>query len=171
MISYLTALSEAIRSTSFAQLDTLLQDLKYVRDNKNVVFIAGNGGSYSVAEHWGVDLAKAACVRARTLGTNPAFLTAMSNDEDYSLGFSTELSLHLEPGDLVVCLSCSGTSNNIAAVLREVAKAKNVRGYLITGPRAPEYPRTKTIRVMSDDYGILEDVFSAIGHWLTRELA
>ena len=169
MLTYLNELQLAIKSTNFGQLDELADRVKRCRAEGRKLFVCGNGGSYAVAEHWGVDLFKAAHMDVYTLGTNQALLTALANDLDYEVGLSTELSMRAQPLDILVCLSCSGTSRNITAALRESRKL-SMHSYLITGFKAPEYPQTHVIRVGTMDYGILEDVFSAIGHWLTREL-
>jgi phosphoheptose isomerase len=169
MISYLTELQQAIKSTNFAQLDTLLNEIKRARTVGNCLFVCGNGGSHAVAEHWGVDLLKVGDVNVHTLGTNQAVLTAYANDLDYEVGLSTELAQRAQPNDVLVCLSCSGSSRNIVAALREARKLR-MPSFLLTGLRGPEYPEATVIRTSSYDYGILEDVFSAVGHWLTREL-
>lgn len=170
MLTYLNDLTTAIKATSWVKLEGLSNELKRQRAEGRRVFVCGNGGSYAVATHWGVDLAKVGRLEIHTLGTNMAYLTAYANDVGYEVGLSTELSLRARPGDLVVALSCSGRSRNIVAVLGE-AKKLQLAIYMITGSLAPVFDGVREIRIASNDYGILEDVFSAIGHWLTRELA
>lgn len=171
MLSYLNDLIEAVKQLNFHQIEELAEHLRYQRAMGHRVYVCGNGGSHAVAIHWGVDLAKIGKVDINTLGTNQALLTAVSNDLDYSVALSTELVLRAQAGkDTLICLSCSGRSTNIRAALTEAQKLL-MPTYLITGYQAPEYYAARTIRVMSKDYGILEDVFSAINHWLTKELA
>lgn len=170
MDSYLSDLVNAIKGTNFAAIDSLCKHLRDQRKYHNTLFVCGNGGSHAVAEHWGVDLIKAAGLHTHTLGANPALSTALANDSDYSVGFSTELAMRASQMDTLVALSCSGTSRNIASVLNEAHKLK-MPAFLITGLRAPEYDGVRVIHVFSHDYGILEDVFMAIGHYLTRALA
>ena len=76
------------------------------------VYIIGNGGSYANAMHMQNDL-ESVGVRAHTL--NPASLTRTGNDKDYKYIFADWLSVHGEPGDLLIALSGSGTSRNIIA--------------------------------------------------------
>lgn len=170
MVEYLTSLNEAIRSTNWAQIDNLSQTLGRVRTEGHTLFVGGNGGSHAVAIHWGVDLPKVARIDTITLGANPSLMTALANDLDYQVGLSTELTLRARQGDVFVALSCSGRSNNIVAAIKGARKLW-MPTFLITGMTAPEYPEVCVIRIMSDNYGVLEDVFSAIGHQLAQDLS
>lgn len=169
MVSYITDMLTALRGTNWAQLDGLIDEVRQVRRAGHTIFVCGNGGSHAVAIHWGVDLPKLGNVKVYTLGTNPALATAIANDLDYQVGLSTELALRARQGDVLVALSCSGRSRNIVAALREAQKIR-MPAYLITGIHGPELPAVRTVRIFADDYGILEDCFSAVGHWITREL-
>lgn len=88
------------------------------------VYIIGNGGSYANAMHICNDLL--ACgVKAYTL--DPATLTAMSNDYDYSVAYARWLEVVGEPGDLLLALSGSGKSPNILnAVATALGKGMKV---------------------------------------------
>ena len=57
--------------------------IDFVRDCQGTLWIAGNGGSASTAQHWACDLSKAAGRRVQALGSNPAVLTALANDKGY----------------------------------------------------------------------------------------
>lgn len=74
------------------------------------VYIIGNGGSFSNAQHIQNDL-EACGIRAHTL--NSASLTATANDFGYEQVFERWIRLHGEPGDLLIALSGSGKSKNI----------------------------------------------------------
>lgn len=169
MDKYLDEVVAAINALPDASVDMLQQELARVRRTHNRVFICGNGGSQAVAVHWGVDLIKVCGIDIYTLGTNQALHTALANDLDYDVGLSTELSMRAQPGDVLIALSCSGRSTNIVSVLGQ-AKRLDIVHYLITGAKAPTYLGTRMIQVASNDYGVLEDVFSMIGHVLTRRL-
>lgn len=74
------------------------------------VYLVGNGGSFSNAQHIQNDLL--ACgIRAFTL--DPATLTATANDYGYEFVFSKWLITVAEAGDLLIALSGSGKSKNI----------------------------------------------------------
>lgn len=144
--------------------------LDFVKGCQGTLWLAGNGGSASTAQHWACDLSKAAGRRVQALGSNPAVLTAWANDDAYSVALARELERLARPDDRVIALSCSGTSGNITTLLRQAWLLKLPRA-ILTG-RANIYPTPidLLISIPHSGYGILEDSMSAIGHWLTEEL-
>lgn len=159
--------------TYFARLSAVLAAidpgplLSFVAACEGTLWLCGNGGSAAVAQHWACDLSKAAGRRVQALGSNPAVLTAWANDVDYENVFVAELHKLARDGDRLIALSCSGTSANIRRVLNE-AYARRIPAALVTA--GPEPAGVLTVHIPSDDYGIIEDCFAAIGHWLTQEL-
>lgn len=145
--------------------------LDFVQRCEGTLWIAGNGGSAAIAQHWACDLSKAAGRRVQALGCNSAVLTAWANDADYSDVLAMELTRLGRRGDALICLSCSGTSPNIVTVLRRAYTLEMPRA-LITGNRTPNdwKPYDVVVNVPHTHYGIIEDCFSAIGHWLTEAL-
>lgn len=170
MVKYLDELVTTISGTDWTAIDRLEKHLLMIRAAGRTLFVCGNGGSHAVATHWAVDLMKVAKLEVHALGTNQALLTALANDADYEVGLSTELSMRAHPGDVLVVLSCSGRSRNIVATLGE-AKKLRMPAFMITSTTAPEFLEVNTIRIASKDYGILEDVFQAIGHHLTQVMS
>jgi D-sedoheptulose 7-phosphate isomerase len=163
-MTYFDELSQVLSRTDPAPL------LNFVRGCEGTLWLAGNGGSAAIAQHWACDLSKAAGRRAQALGSNPAVLTAWANDKSYGGALAAELASLARDGDRVICLSCSGTSVNITTLLRQAWLLKLPRA-IVTG-RANVYPTPVDLMVSvpHGSYGILEDSFSAIGHWLTEEL-
>jgi D-sedoheptulose 7-phosphate isomerase len=99
------------------------------------IFIFGNGGSASTASHFACDLAKNTQVagtprlRVIALTDNMALMTAWANDTGYDNVFAAQLEPLLEPGDVVIGISCSGNSPN---VLKALALAQT-RGAITIG--------------------------------------
>ena len=147
----------------------------FIRACEGTLWLAGNGGSASTAQHWACDLSKAAGRRVQALGSNPAVLTAWANDSDYANVYGAELSRLVQSNDALICLSCSGTSPNIYYALRE-ARARKIPCALVTSSlykysiNTPRCEPDLVVRVPSQHYGIIEDCHLAIGHWLTEEL-
>ena len=78
--------------------------------NARRVYIIGNGGSFANASHIANDLL--ACgVKAYTI--DPATLSRLANDSDWTQAFARWLRVVGEQGDLLIALSGSGTSENI----------------------------------------------------------
>jgi len=156
---------EALRQLDQDQLDHLLVT---VRECSGTIWVCGNGGSHSTAQHWACDLTKAAGQRAVALGSNPALLTAYANDIAYNDALTEEIRALLHPGDMLICLSCSGISPNIIAVLG-AAWHQGITTALLTGDRMRGLPPADVeVHIASSDYGVIEDCHLAIGHWLTK---
>lgn len=134
------------------------------------VFVAGNGGSAAVAAHWACDLQKAAGIRCIALGTNTAIQTAWANDDGYAEAFAAELRTLGRGVDALVCLSCSGSSENIVRLLRQAWMMKIPRALITQAGRLHVTPIDVLLEIDSTDYGVLEDSFSAIGHHLTNAI-
>src|SRR6202011_429836 len=89
------------------------------------VFLTANGGSASTASHMANDLSKQTQLpdrrplRAHSLADSMELITAIANDLDYSRIYAEQLRVHGRPGDMLVCISCSGSSPNIIAAIQE----------------------------------------------------
>ncbi len=145
--------------------------LDFVTGCQGTLWLAGNGGSASTAQHWACDLSKAAGRRVQALGSNPVVLTAWANDADYENALRLEFERSRGPGDRVLALSCSGTSKNILRLI-SIALFHNTPAALVTGA-AWDNPFTDPVVVVTvphTHYGIIEDCHLAIGHWLTEAL-
>jgi D-sedoheptulose 7-phosphate isomerase len=147
------------------------------------VFVAGNGGSASLASHLACDLEKTVSgkdprtakkrFRVQSLVDNIARLTAWANDETYDCVFSEPLNNQASPTDVLVVVSASGNSPNVVAALATARELGMVTiGCLgFDGGKAMamcDHP----ILVPSHDYGIVEGAHGVITHlltsWLTR---
>ena len=87
------------------------------------LFVMGNGGSACDAQHVAVEfmhpiLEKRQALQAMTLATEPALLTAVSNDQDFSLAFMKQLQLLARQGDIALGISTSGKSAGVARALK-----------------------------------------------------
>jgi D-sedoheptulose 7-phosphate isomerase len=94
----------------------IIEKLKQVRNSGNQVFVCGNGGSSANAEHFTNDLFSKG-IKAHCLNSNTSILTMISNDFGYENVFNRQLELFYNQGDVVILISCSGTSKNILKVL------------------------------------------------------
>jgi len=89
---------------------------------KGKVYIFGNGGSASQAEHFQTELV-GKFMRYRKgypvicLNSNTGLLTALGNDFDWDELFDRQLQAQASEGDLVVGLTTSGESLNVTSAL------------------------------------------------------
>ena len=96
-------------------IDSLIQikdALVTASKNGKKSIIIGNGGSASIASHVCVDLTK--ICKVRSVNFNEAnLLTCFSNDYGYEHWAQKALSFYADKGDVLICISSSGKSNNI----------------------------------------------------------
>lgn len=85
----------------------------------NRIWIIGNGGSASTADHLEVDLSfvrnsdDKKAIRAISLCSNSSLLSAIGNDIGFENIFSHQLTRHAKPGDACLAISASGNSPNL----------------------------------------------------------
>ncbi len=96
--------------------------------NDNTIFLAGNGGSSSDAQHIAAELVgrfykERKGLAAEALTANTAILTALGNDYGYDSIFARQIEARAKKGDVFIGLSTSGNSQNI---LNAIAECKNI---------------------------------------------
>lgn len=150
------------------------------------VFIAGNGGSASLASHLACDLEKTTTgtspravhrrFQVMSLVDNVASLTAWANDECFECIFSERLKGRAAPGDILLVISASGNSPNILEALR-TARDLGMTSIAWLGFEGGQALSMCDIPVHlpSQDYGLVESTHALIAHlttgWLTRATA
>lgn len=87
------------------------------------LLVMGNGGSSCDAAHMAVEfmhpiIEKRPALPAVALTTDTAFLTAVGNDQDFSLAFVQQLRMLAREGDIALGISTSGKSANINRALQ-----------------------------------------------------
>ena len=111
---------EILNSIDVDNLNDLIHELDFIRNNEGTIYIAGNGGSASTASHFMNDLCKSTrssnklnSFRAVSLSDNISLLTAISNDIDYDQIFRYQLEIFLDENDALFIISASGNSRNL----------------------------------------------------------
>ena len=117
--TYMAQIQEVVANLPMDIVEQIIDMLLESARCGSKVFICGNGGSASTASHFVCDLAKNTSVpgapqfRVIGLTDNMALMTAWSNDTAYDNAFAAQLSPLVEPGDVVIGISCSGNSANV----------------------------------------------------------
>jgi D-sedoheptulose 7-phosphate isomerase len=141
------------------------------------LLLFGNGGSSTDATDWALDCVTAdagyAPVRALSLASEPATITAIANDVGREFVFLRQLIAHVRPHDVVVALSTSGGSANVIAALGEARKRGNVTVALL-GYDGGEIARRGLVDhaiVIRSDYGPrVQEAQAAVYHTLRAAL-
>lgn len=108
-----------------------------VFDKGGRLFSMGNGGSLCDALHVSVEfmhpiLQKRPALPAIALTADTAVLTAIGNDQDFSMVYSQQLQMLAKTGDMLLGISTSGKSANILRALK-TAREMNLLSIGFTG--------------------------------------
>ena len=147
--------------------------------NKNSIWILGNGGSASTAEHFETDLSfvrydkKTLKINASALTSNSSLITAISNDIGFERIFSHQLQRKASKGDLCIVISASGNSLNLINGVK-VAKLMGLTSIGLLGfdggELAGQVDFSIIVKTEVGKYGPVEDAHLAICHAISQEL-
>jgi D-sedoheptulose 7-phosphate isomerase len=143
----------------------------------NSIWIMGNGGSASTAEHFETDLSFVkkgngfSKVKVAALSSNSAIMSAIANDIGYEKIYSHQLHRKASAGDVCIFISASGSSTNL---LQATQTAKDLG--LVTigilgfdgGKILHEVDYLAIVRTEIGRYGPVEDMHLAICHELAE---
>ena len=168
-------------------IDSMELDAEIIADeifncikNGNSIWIMGNGGSASTAEHFETDLSYVRMgidfpkVKVAALSSNSAIVTAIANDIGYENIFSHQLHRKASKGDVCIFISASGNSPNL---LKAAQTAKDLGLISIGilgfdgGKLAFDVDYLAIVRTEIGKYGPVEDMHLAICHELTGLIA
>ena len=173
IMKYQQELKTAIDLIPMDQFDKIVDILHHARLNGQQVFVMGNGGSAATATHFMCDLAKATRkpglpnFRAISLNDNIAILSAFANDEGYENVLAQQMVNLIQPGDVVVAISCSGNSEN---VIKAVEMACQTDAIIIgfTGRLGGKLAKLSDVNISAQTDAIQqqEDIHSMICHMI-----
>jgi D,D-heptose 1,7-bisphosphate phosphatase len=173
--AYLAELSRAFDTIDLAQISRAAEFLVDAYHRDAAVFVCGNGGSASIANHMQCDHVKGVgngtdlTTRVYSLSTNVELLSAIANDLGYDMIFEHQLRCQARPGDVLFAVSSGGRSPNIVRALNW-AGANGLRTIALTGFDGGPARRQAmvSIHVDSANYGIIEDVHQSCMHLLAQ---
>ena len=145
--------------------------------NNSKIFVAGNGGSAAVSNHFICDFLKNVKYFTKlkpkviSLSSNVEAIMAISNDLGYHNSLSHQAKSLSEKEDVFVIISSSGNSKNII----ELVKFAKKNGNKIIGMSAFKGGYLKKnsdihMHIKINDYGISEDIFQSIMHIFVKTI-
>jgi len=175
--TYLEAFVSALRGLDRAALGTIMKVLADARTQGKEVFVAGNGGSAAIANHFECDVTKGTVVeghpvlRSRSLVANQSMLTALANDLGYDAVFEKQVEYFGQQGDVLVLVSSGGNSPNVVNACRAARERGLVTVALVgfAGGRLKDIA-DHVLHVPVDNYGIVEDTHQAVVHLISQFL-
>lgn len=164
---YAHELGKWLTTINQAVAERLIEGILQRVDSSLQVIIAGNGGSMALAKHFAADITKVALgadrrIRIHVLGSNEELLSACSNDGDWTISYSNELSVLAGRRDLLIVVSSSGCSENILALI-EMGKARHLSLCVLDAKAL--WGKDFTIPA-----GQYEDAISVLFHYATKKI-
>lgn len=174
--NYINLLNEALNTIDESKLNNIKSEIIKRIDGDGEIHIFGNGGSSANAHHIVGDYMKtfAFCkkkLKINCLSDNSCFLTAASNDLDYSQVYEILVNSRIQKTDLLIVLSGSGNSLNLVKAIR-AAKFKGIKtsgvisfsgGALLDLLDIPLY-------VKVEDMEVAEDCQLSIFHFIKQQI-
>lgn len=155
---YLDAYRELIFTDACeAKLIDIKDLIEQSADSK--IFVFGNGGSASIADHFAVDMTKNAGVSTLSMN-NSSMITCLSNDYGYEKWMQKCLEYYASPNDFVFLISSSGQSQNVLNAC-SYANDNNITSITFTGFKT-DNPLRKAGKINfwvdSESYNIVENI-------------
>ena len=169
-------LSEALNSIDEDLVCALKEEIRKRFDSPHNIYLVGNGGSAANANHIVGDYSKTfamlgKCLNINCLADNSCYITAVSNDLDYSEVFELQINARVRKDDLIIFLSGSGNSMNLVKTAR-LAKSKKIKTAAILGFSGGALKELVDIPIhaMINDMEIAEDSQISTFHFIKQKL-
>lgn len=170
---YVAEVARVFGAIDWRVLSHVMRILETAHREERTLFIAGNGGSASTANHMANDLSLGVAkeggqgFKAVALTANVAVMTALGNDDGYDQLFAGQLRTLGSEGDVLLVITGSGNSPNIVEAVR-AAREKGMLtiGFLGCGGGDVSKDCDVSLVIPSDDYGPIEDAHMMLDHLL-----
>ena len=179
---YFSSLYSGLSELDENAIQKIIEVLFNAWRNNRQIFVVGNGGSASTASHMACDIGKGTLAkhydtevkrfRIQSLTDNVATMSAYSNDIDYNEIFKQQLNNLIEKGDVLICISASGNSENVV----RAARYANNAGATTIGLLGFEGGKLNDICdfplvFREKHYGRVEDAHLILNHYITERLS
>ncbi len=164
-------LINGLKEIDLPRLDLSIQKVIDCLFSSRKVYICGNGGSATLADHFATDWSKGISdiwgkkCNAISLNANIGLFSAIANDFGYENIFSWQIDSFAKKGDLLVLISSSGKSKNIIKAA-EMAKNKGMEILGLVGNSGGDLLGLidYSFIVKSNNTQFIEDMHSLFGH-------
>ena len=158
------------------EIDAISRLLGDALSRGNTVLACGNGGSAAEAQHFVTELVGRYRVNRRPLpalflGGDASQMTCISNDYEWNDVFARPLQAFARPGDVLLCLSTSGTSSNIVSVLK-AARERDVSSIALLGKDGGDAAglATHPLVISSNSTARIQEAHLFVIHWICEYL-
>jgi phosphoheptose isomerase len=170
---YVNTITVLLKNINFNKLTLAINLIEKAIKNQNNIYICGNGGSQSLANHFMCDYSKGLTLntnlkpQVRSLCADNALISAISNDISHDDIFYFQGKNLFEKGDLLILISCSGNSKNIKKVLKYANKI-NIKSIGLSAFDGGYLNKNSSVSLnfKIDHYGISEDINHILMHFI-----
>lgn len=166
-----------LNDATFVQLIDDISDAiigAYRQGNKTI--FCGNGGSAAEAQHLAAELSgkfniERIPIPAEACHVNSSFVTAVSNDYDFTKVYSRHIEAFGNKGDVLIGLSTSGTSANIVKAFK-MAKQKGLLTVSLTGKSGGLLNNLSDyiLKIPSETVPRIQEIHLLIGHTICEKV-
>lgn len=175
-MEYKNQLIEALTSLPDKSLFRLAKLFQECSEANGIIYVAGNGGSATIADHFVCDYNKSS-VHGSPFSKRKAFCfdhslaltSALHNDFSDKEVFSWQVNHFCNTNDLFVAISSSGNSKNLINAIA-TAKGLGIQTISLTGMEGGEIRKSSNynLHVESNNYGIIEDCHMSALHLICQ---
>ena len=175
-MGYFQEVVVALESIQIDVVKEINRRLQKCSQNDGIIYIAGNGGSATIADHFACDYNKTELnalpnqtYRAISLSHSMSLTSALNNDFETKEVFAWQVKHFCRENDLLFVISSSGNSQNLVSAVK-TAKLLGVTTISLTGMNGGAIKPISdyNINIESSNYGVIEDVHMSILHQICQ---
>jgi D-sedoheptulose 7-phosphate isomerase len=172
---YAAAVKDALSRVDKKALDKAFRLVIETAGRDGHIYVAGNGGSASIADHLCCDFTKGThfeerrSLKTTSLVANNAVVTAIANDWGYDDCFAFQVTALARKGDLLILISSSGNSENVFRAAQEAKKiGASTIGLTGFGGGKLSKEVDVSLHVPFKNYGVVEDAHQMLMHVIAQ---
>ncbi|WP_319591184.1 SIS domain-containing protein [uncultured Draconibacterium sp.] len=157
-------------------IDNIAEAIVKAYKNGNKTLFCGNGGSSAEAQHLAAELSgrfkfERKPIPAEACHVNSSFVTAVSNDYDFTKVYSRYIEGFGQKGDVLIGLSTSGTSENIVNAFI-AAREKGLTTVALTGDSGGDLKGLSDLilKVPSGNVPRIQEMHLLVGHIICEKV-
>ncbi len=171
--NHLAASAEVIKKTVDSCTGDILkitERIIYVLRNGKKVLLCGNGGSAADAQHIAAELVcrfqtNRRALPAIALTTDTSILTAVGNDFGFETLFSRQVEALGKEGDILIGLSTSGSSKNVALAMHRAKQMGLITiAFIGQNPGYVSESADLVLRIPSEITARIQEGHATVGH-------
>lgn len=159
-----------------ANIDEIAETITLAYRKGNKTIFCGNGGSAAEAQHLAAELSgkfnlERKPIAAEACHVNSSFVTAVSNDFNFTKVYSRYVEAFGNKGDIFIGLSTSGTSENIVNAFK-AAKDNKLTTIALTGKTGGNLSDLSDfiVNVPSQNIPRIQEIHLLIGHIICKKV-